>query len=156
MAIVPLPFQERVALEAPSLITVRGSVCSNPHRFNVTLLSDEKAYPTENTDRSFHLCVRFDKDTIIFNTQTKGKWEKEEVIRGVKPFARDCQFEITLFVTPTHYEMSVNGRFFYIFRQREPHHHSSVRSLGVRDEPLAASGPGLVVTFISVEVRVLN
>ena len=148
-----LPFQERLTLEAPSLITVCGNVCDKPYRLNVDLLSDEKDYPN-NSERSFHVSIRFDKGTIVFNTQTNGQWDEEDVLGGVnfKPFARDSPFEITLFVTPRHYEMSVHGRFFYMFKQREKHHHSSVRSIGVRDETPAASGPGFVITSVNVEV----
>ena len=135
-------------------LSARGSLVrgyDKPYRLNVDLLSDEKDYPN-NSERSFHVSIRFDKDTVVFNTQKNGQWDREVVRRGVKPFARDSPFEITLFVTPRHYEVSVHGQFFYMFTQREQHHHSSVRSLGVRDETPAASGPGFVIKSVSVEV----
>ena len=144
MAVVQLPFVERLRLVPSAVISIEVEVRNKPYRFNFNLTSDEKSVAT----RSLHISIRFDKKVIIFNSIRDGKWDGEEPVKNF-PFRRDSEFELSVRVTKSTYELSVDGKPVYTYKQRLPHNYSSVNFINLQDST-KGSAPGFILTSFKV------
>ena len=147
MAVITLPFVEPLVVEPPAVISIEGKVRSKPHRLNLNLTSNEKS----NATRPLHISIRFDKQVIVFNSIRDGKWDVEETLKTF-PFRRDSEFELSVLVTKNIYELSVDGKFVYAYKQRQPHNFSSVKFINLQDTTNDDSAPGFIVKSVKFEV----
>ncbi|KAJ8280295.1 hypothetical protein GJAV_G00052870 [Gymnothorax javanicus] len=74
------------------------------------------------SDIALHFNPRFCPcEVVVLNIYRQG-WKREERVKKM-PFTKGADFEMLIVVTPTGYQVHVNGQVFYMFRHRMPVEH---------------------------------
>ncbi|KAI4889226.1 hypothetical protein NFI96_022673 [Prochilodus magdalenae] len=103
-------------LRAGMSLYIQGKIHHHINRFHVNLQCGE----FEGCDIAFHLNPRFDFwDKVVFNTFQNGSWEGEEKVTHM-PFHKGEHFELVIVVNTEGYQISINGKDFYLFQHRMP------------------------------------
>ncbi|KAL6478733.1 hypothetical protein MHYP_G00121660 [Metynnis hypsauchen] len=103
-------------LRAGMSVYIQGKIHHHINRFHVNLQCGE----FDGCDIAFHLNPRFDLwDKVIFNTFQNGTWEGEEKVKHM-PFHKGEHFELIIIVNTEGYQVTVNGKDFYLFQHRMP------------------------------------
>lgn len=114
----PVPFEAPVA-QGPypgRMIQIRGRVPHGAGRFDLNLQNGPGVYPP---NINFHVSVRFDSGTIVFNNCQHGNWGGE----GVNPLERlhpGSAFDVLILYEQDRYKIAINGEHFGDFHFRNP------------------------------------
>ncbi|XP_059154773.1 uncharacterized protein LOC131940166 [Physella acuta] len=76
-------------------------------RFKIELCPESDCFPVI----AFQFSVRMNTNLVVRNHKTDGKWASEETYGGM-PFRRNANFNVTIQLTHTEYEVYVNRVFF--------------------------------------------
>ncbi|XP_068195204.1 galectin-3b [Antennarius striatus] len=103
------------------LITIRGTINPNPHRFAVDLCA--------SNDIAFHMNPRFNeagKKVIVMNSSIGNSWGSEEREWNYFPFEPRRDFTIEILCSNHDYTITIDRRQVHTFRHRI----SNLRSIG--------------------------
>ncbi|XP_035239859.1 uncharacterized protein LOC118208956 [Anguilla anguilla] len=125
-------------------VHIQGAIPCDVTRFHVSLQSAE----AKCSDKALYINPRFNpKEFVVFNTFQNGKFEEQERVTDM-PFILGEIFELVIIVTGQGYQVSVNGREFYVFKHRMPL--ARVLALGIGGDVFVESvnimggGPGAI------------
>ncbi|XP_064157151.1 uncharacterized protein LOC135235529 isoform X2 [Anguilla rostrata] len=97
-------------------VHIQGAIPCDVTRFHVSLQSAE----AKCSDKALYINPRFNpKEFVVFNTFKNRKFQEQERVTDM-PFILGESFELVIIVTGQGYQVSVNGREFYMFKHRMP------------------------------------
>ncbi|XP_074662573.1 galectin-4-like [Tubulanus polymorphus] len=118
----PLPFTHKVVggLKEGNTIQISGKTKHHGQRWTINLTSDK-----QKRDIALHFDVRihmgFHQKVVVMNSSLAGQWQTEEHDSTRFPFKPGHQFDLSLRVNPTGYQIYVNGgQHCYSFGHRHP------------------------------------
>ncbi|XP_013358959.1 PREDICTED: galectin-9 isoform X6 [Chinchilla lanigera] len=109
----PIPYFTSIpgGLHPSRVITVSGIVLPNAKRFDINLRC--------GSNIAFHLNPRFDENTVVRNTQIKGRWGLEERRLSVKmPFRQGQSFLVAIICEGHCYRVTVDGHHLLEYAHR--------------------------------------
>ncbi|XP_064157153.1 uncharacterized protein LOC135235529 isoform X4 [Anguilla rostrata] len=125
-------------------VHIQGAIPCDVTRFHVSLQSAE----AKCSDKALYINPRFNpKEFVVFNTFKNRKFQEQERVTDM-PFILGESFELVIIVTGQGYQVSVNGREFYMFKHRMPL--ARVLALGIGGDVFVESvnimggGPGAI------------
>ncbi|XP_013358956.1 PREDICTED: galectin-9 isoform X3 [Chinchilla lanigera] len=106
-----VPQPKLCGLHPSRVITVSGIVLPNAKRFDINLRC--------GSNIAFHLNPRFDENTVVRNTQIKGRWGLEERRLSVKmPFRQGQSFLVAIICEGHCYRVTVDGHHLLEYAHR--------------------------------------
>ncbi|XP_035239585.1 uncharacterized protein LOC118208806 isoform X1 [Anguilla anguilla] len=114
--VVPIPqyLQTIKKLEMGASVYFQGSLPADIKSFSISLQCGEK----DGSDIALHFSPQFEPSVaVVFNSFQGGAWGEEEKVDEM-PFVKGEAFELLLVITPEGYQVSVNGKQFYLFKHR--------------------------------------
>nr|CAD7407150.1 unnamed protein product [Timema poppensis] len=118
------------SLPPGSEITLVGTPQPHLDRFSVNLESAGGA------EKALHFNPRFNDGVVVRNSFLNGGWGPEERDGGL-PLRKGAKFTLNIRCDPDGYRITVNGRFFTLFRHRQSSH--MVTNLTVKESVIINS-----------------
>lgn len=118
---IPVPYISHIKLghnwELGQTLIIQGEAPKYGNRFEINFLERDIAFKN-NTNCVLHISVRFDANTIVFNTAREGYWENEEVVRN--PLERGDSFDLRIRTQEHLLQIMVNDKEIHQFKVRIP------------------------------------
>ena len=143
MGEIPLPFFQRFSVQPFSIVKIGGRPTAKPYRIIINFFGEAVE------DKVFFINPCFDSNKIAFRTRIKGKYVSEENAPMV--LAPRKNFLMEILATPCNFEVTVNGKFLHIHRQRLPC--TAIRQIEISSNVSGGRGQSLELDYLAIEVE---
>ncbi|XP_022244618.1 galectin-8-like isoform X2 [Limulus polyphemus] len=116
-----LPYMGAIpgGLQLGKIIVICGHIPHGAGRVCINLCNGKVLKDDQPSNIGFHMSLRFDNRTTVFNSRVQGAWQKEEV--HPLPLEAGINFQVMILVENGHFMIAANGRHFAQFNYRVPY-----------------------------------